>query len=106
MNPNPPKSGPTNPPANPLTAGVTLSGSGTFTILVTDDDPGSRKSLASLLRDRGFATLEAASASLSTTAVATTAAALTTAAAALWTKDEVLLANVLGLFTSFLFTVL
>ena len=61
MNPNPPKSGPTNPPANALTAGVTLSGSGTFTILVTDDDPGSRKSLASLLQDRGFTTLEAAS---------------------------------------------
>jgi len=32
-----------------------------FTILVTDDDPGSREALASLLADRGFQTLQAAS---------------------------------------------
>jgi len=33
----------------------------TFTILVTDDDSGSRETLAGLLADRGFTTLQAAS---------------------------------------------
>ena len=33
----------------------------TFTILVTDDDIGSRETLAGLLADRGFTTLQAAS---------------------------------------------
>lgn len=61
MIPQPPKSHPTNLPATSLSAGVSVSVTGTFTILVTDDDPGSRKSLASLLQDRGFSTLEAAS---------------------------------------------
>lgn len=36
-------------------------GEQTFTILVTDDDAGSRRSLASVLADRGFGTVEAAS---------------------------------------------
>jgi two-component system, response regulator PdtaR len=33
----------------------------TFTILITDDDRGSRESLAGLLADRGFPTLQASS---------------------------------------------
>lgn len=62
---NHPPKGPATPTTHPLapgvSAGVTASGQGAYTILITDDDPGSRRSLASLLQDRGFSTVEAAS---------------------------------------------
>lgn len=44
---------PTNPPAQ--------DPGRTFTILITDDDSGSRQTLAGLLADRGFETVQASS---------------------------------------------
>lgn len=46
------------PPSSALPPRTTNA---TFTILVTDDDAGSREALAGLLADRGFTTLQAAS---------------------------------------------
>lgn len=48
---------PTPPTANPLAARLEVS----FSILVTDDDKGSRETLAGLLKDRGFSAITASS---------------------------------------------
>jgi CheY-like chemotaxis protein len=52
---------PPNPPPTAPPTGLTLSVQGSYTILVTDDDTGSRQTLASWLKDRGFTILEAKS---------------------------------------------
>lgn len=45
----------------PPSSGFSGAGGRAFTILVTDDDPGSRESLAGVLAERGFGTVLAAS---------------------------------------------
>lgn len=67
MTPHPPNTPPTTsaapPPAGtePSRTNLTISVQGSYTILVTDDDTGSRQSLASWLKDQGFTTLQATS---------------------------------------------
>lgn len=51
---------PPDSPPSPVTPAVTRL-QVAFSILVTDDDKGSRDTLASLLKDRGFSTLTASS---------------------------------------------
>jgi two-component system, response regulator PdtaR len=49
------------PPQLPPSAPDTVLTTTAFTILITDDDPGSRDALAALLQNRGFATVQAES---------------------------------------------